>query len=41
MERDLELRPATTSKYEAGLYAVGQNPNDAVNLETEVGPKEG
>jgi len=33
MERDLELRPATTSKYEMGLSATGQNSNQVMNLE--------
>lgn len=37
MERDLKLRPATTSKYEVGLSATGQNPNQVMNLEVREG----
>lgn len=32
MERALRLRPTTTSKYEAGLFAIGQSPSDIANL---------
>ena len=32
MEGALGLRPAMTSKYEAGLFATGQNPNSMANL---------
>jgi triphosphatase len=32
MERALGLRPATTSKYEAGLFATGQSPDSIANL---------
>jgi inorganic triphosphatase YgiF len=31
LERDLKLWPATTSKYEVGLSATGQNPNGVTN----------
>jgi triphosphatase len=34
MEETLGLRPATISKYEAGLFATGQNPNDRMLGET-------
>ena len=40
MERALGLRPATTSKYEAGLFATGQSPNSIANLRGGTSEKE-
>ena len=37
MEKVLGLRPAATSKYEAGLFATGQGPDDEANTDTEAG----